>query len=174
MPWLIFCKKWETDLTFSCWYLNYLFFFTFIFLFLFIYLFIYLFFSFFFAASSLLLTIVTLNIGKPYHTCPKIWTSPFQYLLMCLDEWQMCGLWSDDMFCCILFESTLFAQAWQSQYFGGYYGNIPEIHVCSVATDKSGYHHYIFFLFLNKNIWCGYSLEVPASNEYSQHVFVEK
>ena len=33
----------------------------------------------------------------------------------------------------------------------------------------------IFFLFLNKNICCGYSLEAPwggVSNEYPQHVFL--
>ena len=32
-----------------------------------------------------------------------------------------------------------------------------------------------FFLFLNKNIFCGYSLEVPrqdASNEYPKHTFL--
>ena len=32
----------------------------------------------------------------------------------------------------------------------------------------------IFFLFLQENICCGYSLEVPqqgTSNEYSQHMF---
>ena len=31
------------------------------------------------------------------------------------------------------------------------------------------------FLFLPKNIWCGYSLQAPwqgASNEYPQHVFL--
>ena len=35
----------------------------------------------------------------------------------------------------------------------------------------------IFFLFLHKNICCGYSLEAPhqgASNEYPQHIFMEK
>ena len=34
---------------------------------------------------------------------------------------------------------------------------------------------FIFFLFLNKNICCGYSLEAPrrgASNEYPQHMFL--
>ena len=34
---------------------------------------------------------------------------------------------------------------------------------------------HIFFLFLNKNISCGYSMEAPrqgASNKYSQHVFL--
>ena len=34
--------------------------------------------------------------------------------------------------------------------------------------------HIIFFLFLHKNIHCGYSLEAPrrgASNEYPQHMF---
>ena len=36
---------------------------------------------------------------------------------------------------------------------------------------------WIFFLFLHENICCGYSLEAPrwgASNEYPQHVFMEK
>ena len=35
----------------------------------------------------------------------------------------------------------------------------------------------ISFLFLNKNICCGYSLEVPrqgASNEYPQHMFLSR
>ena len=43
----------------------------------------------------------------------------------------------------------------------------------NIATDKRGIH-IIFFLFLNKNICCGYSLEAPrrgASNEYPQHMF---
>ena len=34
-----------------------------------------------------------------------------------------------------------------------------------------------FFLFLHKNIYCGYSLEAPyrgASNEYPQHMFSEE
>ena len=34
--------------------------------------------------------------------------------------------------------------------------------------------HIIFFLFLDENICCGYSLEAPrrgASNEYPQHMF---
>ena len=42
-----------------------------------------------------------------------------------------------------------------------------------IATDKRGIH-IIFFLFLEKNICCGYSLEGPqqgASNEYPQHMF---
>ena len=41
-----------------------------------------------------------------------------------------------------------------------------------LATDKRGIH--IFFLFLDENIRCGYSLEAPwrgASNEYPQHMF---
>ena len=45
-----------------------------------------------------------------------------------------------------------------------------------IASDKRGIH-IIFFLFLHENICCGYSLEAPrlgASNEYPQHVFVEK
>ena len=43
----------------------------------------------------------------------------------------------------------------------------------SIATDKRGIH-IIFFLFLHKNICCGYSLEAPhwgTSNEYPQHMF---
>ena len=35
----------------------------------------------------------------------------------------------------------------------------------------------MFFLFLNKNICCGYSLEVPrrgTSNEYPQHMFLTR
>ena len=30
---------------------------------------------------------------------------------------------------------------------------------------------YFFFLFLKENIYCGYSLEAPLSNEYPQHMF---
>ena len=44
----------------------------------------------------------------------------------------------------------------------------------SYTTDKRGYPHNIFFLFLNENICFGYSLEAPrrgASNEYPQHMF---
>ena len=42
-----------------------------------------------------------------------------------------------------------------------------------IATDKRG-SHIIFFLFLDENICCGYSLEAPrrgASNEYPEHMF---
>ena len=50
---------------------------------------------------------------------------------------------------------------------------------CSVFSlpTSSGYENYpenYFFLFLQKNICCGYSLEAPrqgASNEYPQHIF---
>ena len=41
------------------------------------------------------------------------------------------------------------------------------------TTDKKG-SHIIYFLFLHKNLCCGYSLEAPqqgASNEYPQHTF---
>ena len=43
-----------------------------------------------------------------------------------------------------------------------------------IATDKRGIQ-IIFFLFLDENICCGYSLEAPhqgASNEYPQHMFL--
>ena len=49
-----------------------------------------------------------------------------------------------------------------------------------IATDKALFSirkMVISFLFLHENICCGYSLEVPqrgTSNEYPQHVFVEK
>ena len=45
------------------------------------------------------------------------------------------------------------------------------------ALDKALFFNQkvsIFFLFLNENICCGYSLEAPqrgASNEYPQHIF---
>ena len=42
-----------------------------------------------------------------------------------------------------------------------------------MAPEKSDYQHN--FLFLNKNIRCGYSLEVPqggTSYEYQQHMFL--
>ena len=51
-----------------------------------------------------------------------------------------------------------------------------------IATDKRGIH-IIFFLFLDENICCGYSLEAPrfsyfltktASNEYPQHMFLSR
>ena len=38
-------------------------------------------------------------------------------------------------------------------------------------------HNDIFFLFLNKNIYCGFSLEVPhqsASNEFPQYMFLSR
>ena len=43
----------------------------------------------------------------------------------------------------------------------------------SIASDKRGIH-IIFFLFLNENICCGYSLEVPlgTSSEFPQHTFL--
>ena len=40
---------------------------------------------------TLTITVYSPNIGTIYHTCPKIWTSPFYYPLMCqklLDKWQ--------------------------------------------------------------------------------------
>ena len=43
-----------------------------------------------------------------------------------------------------------------------------------VHSYRWGGIHIIFFLFLYKYIWCGYSLEVPprgTSNEYQQHMF---
>ena len=45
-----------------------------------------------------------------------------------------------------------------------------------IATDKRGIH-IIFFLFLDENICCGYSLEAPqrgAFNEYPQHMFLSR
>ena len=52
----------------------------------------------------------------------------------------------------------IFEQFWQS---------------CTLLQIRDGIH-IIFFLFLHKNICCGYSLEAPcwgASNEYPQHMF---
>ena len=49
----------------------------------------------------------------------------------------------------------------------------------AIALDKMFFFNpkvLIFFLFLQENICCGYSLEAPrwgASNEYPQHIFVE-
>ena len=48
------------------------------------------------------------------------------------------------------------------------------------TVDKTLYFNqkvFIFFVYLFENICCGYSLELPywgASNEYVQHVFMEK
>ena len=41
-------------------------------------------------------------------------------------------------------------------------------------SSRSGVSRWIFFLFLDKNVCCGYSLEAPrwgASNKYPQHMF---
>ena len=49
-----------------------------------------------------------------------------------------------------------------------------------IATDKALFFirkMLVSFLFLNKNICCGYSLEAPrwaASNEYPQHMFLSR
>ena len=51
-------------------------------------------------------------------------------------------------------------------WFSYVYFNEQEIH--------RGGIHILFFLFLHKNIWCGYSLEVPqrgTSKEYPHHMF---
>ena len=45
-----------------------------------------------------------------------------------------------------------------------------------IALDKALFStkKYLFFLFLGKNICCGYSVQAPrqgASNEYPQHMF---
>ena len=67
-------------------------------------------------------TVFTLSIGTPYHTCPKIWNSPFYSLLMCLKYCCMygkqCRPRSDAASCGIWSGSTLFAKAYLSQYFG--------------------------------------------------------
>ena len=45
------------------------------------------------------------------------------------------------------------------------------------AVQAGIYIHIKFFLFHHKNLCCGYSLEAPqqgTSNEYPQHVFMEK
>ena len=45
-----------------------------------------------------------------------------------------------------------------------------------IGLDKKGYQE-IVFLFLYKNICCGYSLEAPrrgTSNEYPQHMFLSR
>ena len=57
--------------------------------------------------------------------------------------------------------------------------NIPRksaliLYLWSIATDRRGIH-IIFFLFLEENICCGYSLEAPwqgTSNEYPQYMFL--
>ena len=46
-----------------------------------------------------------------------------------------------------------------------------------LALQIRGGIRIIFFLFIDKNICCGYSLEAPrqgASNEHPQYVFVKK
>ena len=52
---------------------------------------------------------------------------------------------------------------------------INELVIYFIATDKRDIHT-IFFLFLQKNIYCWYSLEVPqrgTSNKYPQYVFID-
>ena len=52
-----------------------------------------------------------------------------------------------------------------------------DFRVHTVTSDKTQFQTknvFIFFLFLNENICCGYSIEVPhrgTSNEYPQHMF---
>ena len=62
------------------------------------------------------------DILSTYHTCPKIWNSPFCYLLMCLKYCCMYSKqrrhWSDTAFCGTWSESTLLANAYLSQYLG--------------------------------------------------------
>ena len=57
-----------------------------------------------------------------YHTCPKIWNSPFYYLLMylkyCCRYGKQCRPWSDVAVCGIWSGSTLFAEAYLPQYLG--------------------------------------------------------
>ena len=71
------------------------------------------------------------------------------------------------------------------------FGNSLELSVCpaklntvftiSIQTDRHSPRQKgiirIFFLFCDENLYYGYSLEVPhrgTSNEYTQHIFVEK
>ena len=60
------------------------------------------------------------NILTPYYTGPKIWTSPFYYILiMCLKTCWMsgkqCRPWSDTAFCGVWPGLTLFAQVCMSE-----------------------------------------------------------
>ena len=53
------------------------------------------------------------------------------------------------------------------------YDNDENVIMDVTAPDRRAIH-IIFFLFLNENIYCGYSLEVPqrgTSNEYPQYIF---
>ena len=50
---------------------------------------------------------------------------------------------------------------------------VHSIQVQCTAPDKMGFPQYIIFLFVHKNIHCGYSLEVPQQgtfNEYPQRM----
>ena len=57
-----------------------------------------------------------------YHTCPKIWSTQFYYLLMCLKYCctygKQCRPWPATAFCGIWSGSTLFAKAYLSQHLG--------------------------------------------------------
>ena len=72
------------------------------------------------------------------------------------------------------------SQAASSLYPGGGDHNTREDppHKNNIALDKALFFNQkvsIFFLFLNKNICCGYSLEAPyqgTSNEYLQNMFL--
>ena len=67
-----------------------------------------------------------------------------------------------------IFTSDIFS--WQGS-------NFPQcFKTKNIATDKRGIH-IIFFLFLDENICCGFSLEAPrqgASNAYPQHKFLSR
>ena len=63
-----------------------------------------------------------LDTWTPYHTGPKIWTSPSKKLLICLKNCWLIGKqyrpWSDAAFCSIWSGSTLFAKAYLYKYLG--------------------------------------------------------
>ena len=57
-----------------------------------------------------------------YHTSPKVWTSPFYYLLICPKpaglSGKQCRPWSDAAFCGVWSGSLPFEYAYLSQYLG--------------------------------------------------------
>ena len=100
-----------------------------------------------------------------YHTCYKIWNSPFSCLLMYLKYWCMygkqCRHWSDAAFCGVWSGSTLSAKAYPSQHLG-------LLRVCwklFLLTSEKGSARRGAYCFLLEYIPFQKGLRVPENNK---------
>ena len=82
------------------------------------------------------------DISIPYHTCPKIWKSPFSHLLMCSE-------------CCWM--SSKHCRPWSDATFWILNLNVPI---------------FFLFLFLKNVLWYSFEAHQGSPNEYPQYMFL--